>query len=151
MKKVILFVCVFLVVVLLTGCSADNNTLNNVKSGDGNNNPQNLVTSITLVDSTLKDSVDVGSLVDEESLSIYKEILDLLSELKLLSVDDSYDIDFVYQIKSDARYQSVSTVEYSIGADIVVITTNQEPNQYSVSVDSKLGSAIEKLHHRFDE
>lgn len=150
MKKVILFVCVFLVVVLLTGCSADNNTLNNVKSGNGYN-PQNVVTSITLVDSTLKESVDVGSLVDEESLSIYKEVVDLLSELKPLSVDDSYDIDFVYQIKSDARYQSVSTVEYSIGADIVVITTNQEPNQYSVSVDSKLGSAIEKLHHRFDE
>ena len=66
-------------------------------------------------------------------------------------MDDSYDIDLVYQIKSDARYQSVSTVEYSIGADIVVITTNQEPNQYSVSVDSKLASTIEKLHHRFDE
>ena len=151
MKKVILFVCVFLVVVLLTGCSADNNTLNNVKSGDGNNNPQNLVTSIALVDSTLKESVDVGSLVDEESLSIYKEIVDLLSELKPLSVDDSYDIDFPYQIKSDTGYESVSTVEYHFGTNEVVFTTNQDPSQYAVSIDSDLGSAIEELHHRFNE
>lgn len=150
MKNVRLFMCLIFVVVLITGCSADNNTLNNVISGDSNN-PQNLITSITLVDSSIKESVDVGPLIDKESLSIYKEIVDSLSELKPLSVGDSYDIDFPYQIKSDTGYESVSTVEYHFGTNEVVFTTNQDPSQYAVSIDSDLGSAIEELHHRFNE
>lgn len=150
MKNVRLFMCLIFVVVLITGCSADNNTLNNDISGDSNN-PQNLITSITLVDSSIKESVDVGPLIDKESLSIYKEIVDSLSELKPLSVGDSYDIDFPYQIKSDTEYESVSTVEYHFGTDEVVITINQDPSQYAVSIDSDLGSAIEELHHRFNE
>ena len=150
MKNVRLFMCLIFVVVLITGCSADNNTLNNVISGDSNN-PQNLITSITLVDSSIKESVDLGPLIDKESLSIYKEIVDSLSELKPLSVGDSYDIDFPYQIKSDTGYESVSTVEYHFGTNEVVFTTNQDPSQYAVSIDSDLGSAIEELHHRFNE